>query len=406
MCPDVLPCMVSNFSFSLCAFYPYNIKIFCIFAGELQVIKKRYVKMLDICIFAGARPNFIKIAPIVRAIRKAQGENGAIAYKLVYAGKESDATLEPSLFDDLEIGKPDCYLGADSVNLNELTGMVMAEFERYLDANKTDIVIVVDDLASTMAAAIVTKKRGIRLAHLVAGTRSFDISMPKEINRLVTDALSDLLFTAGAGASVIAAREGAEMANVYMVGNILMDTLRFCRDRLRRPAVADSLALADRRYILFTLNRHALISDRENLHRMVSAMLRAAGDVPVVAPLRGAALGVLKEMTAGFSNFFIVDPLPYLEFGYLSAHALGIVTDSGNVAEEATFNAVPCITLNRYTEHIETVSCGSNVLVGEDAGKLSAAVQDMVAGRWKKCSLPDRWDGRSAERMIRIISGL
>ncbi len=362
--------------------------------------------MLDICIFAGARPNFIKIAPIVRAIRKAQGENGAIAYKLVYAGKESDATLEPSLFDDLEIGRPDCYLGADSVNLNELTGMVMAEFERYLDANKTDIVIVVDDLASTMAAAIVTKKRGIKLAHLVAGTRSFDISMPKEINRLVTDALSDLLFTAGAGASVIAAREGAEMANVYMVGNILMDTLRFCRDRLRRPAVADSLALADRRYILFTLNRHALISDRENLHSMVSAMLRAAGDVPVVAPLRGAAVGVLKEMTAGFSNFFIIDPLPYLEFGYLSAHALGIVTDSGNVAEEATFNAVPCITLNSYTEHIETVSCGSNVLVGEDAGKLSAAVQDMVAGRWKKCSLPDRWDGRSAERMIRIISGL
>ena len=119
--------------------------------------------MLDICIFAGARPNFIKIAPIVRAIRKAQGENGAIAYKLVYAGKESDATLEPSLFDDLEIGRPDCYLGADSVNLNELTGMVMAEFERYLDANKTDIVIVVDDLASTMAAAIVTKKRGIKL---------------------------------------------------------------------------------------------------------------------------------------------------------------------------------------------------------------------------------------------------
>ncbi len=362
--------------------------------------------MLDICIFAGARPNFIKIAPIVWAIRKAQRENDAIAFKLVYAGKESDATLESSLFDDLEIDRPDKYLGVDSVNLNELTGMVMAEFERYLDANKTDIVIVVDDLASTMAAAIVTKKRGIKLAHLVAGTRSFDINMPKEINRLVTDALSDLLFTAGTGSSVIAAREGAEMANVYMVGNILMDTLRFCREKLRRPAVAGSIGIEDGRYILFTLNRHALISDCENLHRMVSVMLRAAGDVPVVAPLRGAARGALEGMTADFSNFFIVDPLPYLEFGYLSAHALGIVTDSGNVAEEATFNTVPCITLNSYTEHIETVTSGSNVLVGEDAGKLSAAVEDMVAGRWKKCSLPDRWDGRSAERMIRIISSL
>ncbi len=153
--------------------------------------------MLNICIFAGARPNFIKVAPIIRAIKKAECEKAGIAHTLVYAGTESDATLEQSLFEDLQIARPDVYLGVDSINLNEITGRVMGEFERYLDSNTTDAVIVVDDLASTMAAAIVTKKRGIKLAHLVAGTRSFDINMPKEINRLVIDSLSDLLFTAG-----------------------------------------------------------------------------------------------------------------------------------------------------------------------------------------------------------------
>ena len=176
--------------------------------------------MKNICIFTGARPNFIKVAPLIRAIESTD----SCAYRLVYAGREDDPTLEPSLFSDLQIGRPDAFLGVDCENLNELTGRVMAEFERYLEQNSTDTVIVVDDLASTMAAAIVTKKRGLRLAHLVAGTRSFDISMPKEINRLVIDGLSDLLFTAGVGSSSIATREGAENHKIYMVGNILMDT--------------------------------------------------------------------------------------------------------------------------------------------------------------------------------------
>lgn len=359
--------------------------------------------MLNVCIVAGARPNFIKVAPIIRAISKAVEEGRGIGYKLVYAGTESDATLEPTLFDDLQIARPDVYLGVDCVSLNELTGRVMAEFERYLDTNATDVVIVVDDLASTMAVAIVTKKRGIRLAHLVAGTRSFDINMPKEINRLVIDALSDMLFTAGDGANVIAAREGADVSNIYMVGNILMDTLRFNHDRLRRPDVVDSLGLTEGRYLVLTINRRVLISDTEKLKHLLSAMLEAAGGVPVVAPLRDGARQVVESLAGDCTGIHIIDPLPYLEFGWLAAHACGVVTDSGNVAEEATFNSVPCITLNSYTEHAETVTLGTNVLVGEDADRLSAAVADMVAGRWKKGSLPDRWDGRTAERIVRIL---
>ena len=315
-----------------------------------------------VCILAGARPNFVKVSPLVRAISK----NPEARCLLVYAGCEDDPTLEPSLFDDLQMPRPQYYLGVGSTSLNEITSQVMAAFDRFLDAHPVDVVIVVDDLASTMAAAIVTKKRGIRLAHLVAGTRSFNINMPKEINRLVIDALSDYLFTAG---------------------------VRFCR-----PAALPDLQEGS--YIVFTLNRKALMADTENLALMLQAMTEAAGDTPIIAPLRGLARETVQKLGAGVQ---IIEPLSYLEFGWLTAHAKGVITDSGNVSEEATFNSVPCITLNNYTEHQETVSVGSNVLVGEDAGKLRSAVSQMVRGEWKKCALPDRWDGRTAERIVQIL---
>ena len=353
--------------------------------------------MKNICIFTGARPNFIKVAPLIRAIESTD----SCAYRLVYAGREDDPTLEPSLFSDLQIGRPDAFLGVDCENLNELTGRVMAEFERYLEQNSTDTVIVVDDLASTMAAAIVTKKRGLRLAHLVAGTRSFDISMPKEINRLVIDGLSDLLFTAGVGSSSIATREGAENHKIYMVGNILMDTLRYNHDRWTRPACLDGIK--DGEYLVFTINRKALLANEGNLRKMLQAITDVAGSLPVVAPLRGRAYDMLASFQLPSSIIHLTSSLTYLDFGYLTAHARGIITDSGNVAEEATFNQIPCITLNSYTEHIETVKQGTNVLVGEDASRLREELQRMVDGQWKSPSLPDRWDGRTAERIIQIL---
>ena len=347
-----------------------------------------------ICILAGARPNFIKVSPLVRAI----GKYPEAECVLVYAGREDDPTLETSLFDDLQMPRPQYYLGVDSVSLNEITSRVMAQFDSFLNEHPVDVVIVVDDLASTMAAAIVTKKRGIRLGHLVAGTRSFNINMPKEINRLVIDALSDYLFTAGVRSTGIATREQSENSQTYMVGNILMDTLRFNYSRFRKPVAMPELQ--EGTYIVFTLNRKALIADTDNLNRMLLAMTEAAGDVPIIAPLRGLAREAVEKSGA---SVLIVDPLSYLEFGWLTAHAKGVITDSGNVSEEATFNSVPCITLNDYTEHMETVNVGSNVLVGENSGKLREAVCQMVSGKWKKCALPDRWDGRTAERIVQII---
>ena len=355
----------------------------------------------QICIFTGARPNFVKVAPLIRAIK----HNDDCSYQLVYAGREDDPTLEPSLFSDLEMPRPDVYLGVDCENLNELTGRVMAEFEHYLEQHPVDSVIVVDDLASTMAAAIVTKKRGARLAHLVAGTRSFDINMPKEINRLVIDGLSDMLFTAGIGSSSIATREGAELHKIYMVGNILMDQLRYCRERWQRPACIDGVE--DGRYLVFTLNRKALLASEDNLLLMLQAIAREAGSVPVIAPLRGLAAKTVQVMTVKHPELQaairVVPSLGYLEFGYLTAHAKGVITDSGNVAEEATFNHVPCITLNSYTEHQETVKQGTNVLVGEDADRLASELHRLLAGDWVTGQLPDRWDGRTAERIVSML---
>lgn len=354
--------------------------------------------MKQICIVAGARPNFVKVAPLMRAFGKS--ENAACT--LVYTGCEDDPTLEPSLFEDLQMGHPDVFLGVDSVSLNEITSRVMAEFDRYLDEHETDIVIVVDDLASTMAAAIVTKKRGITLAHLVAGTRSFDITMPKEINRLVIDALSDYLFTAGTKSNSIATREQGDKGQTYMVGNILMDTLRYNHNRLCRP----ELDIEEGNYLVFTLNRKVLLADEQNLRQMLTSLLTAASGKTIIAPLRGKSREVVEKLLPDESrdSFHIVRSMPYLEFGWLTAHALGVITDSGNVAEEATFNSVPCITLNSYTEHQETVTVGSNVLVGGDAGKLAECVAQMLRGEWKKSALPDRWDGRTAERIAQILN--
>ena len=263
-----------------------------------------------------------------------------------------------------------------------------------------------------MAAAIVTKKQAITLAHIAAGTRSFDITMPKEINRLVIDGLSDILFTAGFSNNSIANKEGAELSKVYMVGNILIDNIRYNRERIEKMRLSDiealsGLPLKERGYLVFTLNRKALLTDQENLEKMLRVLVETAAGLPVIAPLRDSAVQVVLALALkkniNLHNLHIVKPLGYLDFSCLTAHARGIITDSGNVAEEATFNSVPCITLNSYTEHIETVKVGSNVLVGENADLLRRTLEDVVSGRWKKCGIPERWDGRSAERIVQIL---
>lgn len=358
---------------------------------------------MKISIVAGARPNFMKIAPIVRAIDNAKKQGKSISYRLIYTGLEKDSSLDASLFADLDMKAPDVYLGIGFENLSERAGGIMFAFEEELKSNPANVVLVVDDLTSTMACAIVAKKQNIKVAHLVAGTRSFDMNMPKEVNRMITDGLSDYLFTAGMGANRNLNQSGAENTQIFFVGNILMDTLRYNRNRLIKPVSFSVLDLKEKEYILLTINRHALLDDKENFEALLKELIAKANGTPIVAPLHSYVQGVVKELQIVDPNFHVLPSQSYLSFGYLMSKAKAIVTDSGNIAEEATFLGIPCITLNNYAEHPETCSIGTNELVGTDTKALGNAMEKIMKGEWKEGRLPEMWDGRTAERIISTL---
>lgn len=358
---------------------------------------------MKITIVAGARPNFMKIAPITRAIDAAKAQGKRISYRLVYTGVQNDSSLDASLFADLHMKAPDAYLGIGGNHLTELTAGIMVAFEKELTENPAHVVLVVDDLTATMSCAIVAKKQNIKVAHLVAGTRSFDMSMPKEVNRMITDGLSDYLFTAGMVANRNLNQTGTENENVFYVGNILIDTIRYNRNHLIKPMWFSVLGLKEQEYILLTLNRHALLNDKENLRKLLNILIEKAAGTPIVAPLHTYVLDAIKSLNINVPNLHIMPTQSYLSFGYLMNKAKAIVTDSGNVAEEATFLGVPCITLNTYAEHPETWRIGTNELVGEDPLALGVALDKLMLGEWKRGELPERWDGRTAERIVQIL---
>lgn len=360
---------------------------------------------MKITIVAGARPNFMKIAPITRAIDAAKAQGKQISYRLVYTGTQDDASLDASLFADLHMKAPDSYLGISGNSPTALTAGIMVAFEKELTENPTHLVLVVDDLTATMSCAIVAKKQHIKVAHLVAGTRSFDMNMPKEVNRMITDGLSDYLFTAGMVANRNLNQTGTENENVFYVGNILIDTIRYNRNHLIKPMWFSVLGLKEQNYILLTLNRHVLINNKENLRQLLTTLIEKSAGMPIVAPLHTYVRDAIKDLNLDAPNLHIMPTQSYLSFGYLMNKAKAIVTDSGNVAEEATFLGIPCITLNTYAEHPETCRMGTNELVGEDPAMLATAMDKLMAGEWKQGELPERWDGRTAERIVQILLG-
>lgn len=358
---------------------------------------------MKITIVAGARPNFMKIAPITHAIDAAKKEGKRISYRLVYTGRRDDTTLEPSLFSDLQINMPDTYLNIENNNHIQLSAGIMLAFDKELTENPPHVVIVVDDLTATMSCAVVAKKMGIKVAHLVAGTRSFDLNMPKEVNRMITDGLSDYLFTAGIVANRNLNQSGREDENVYYVGNILIDNIRNNRNRLLRPMWASTLGIKDKNYILFTLNRRMLLKQTKVLKKILITLSQKSGETLIIAPVHTYVSDTIKSLNLELPNIRIMPVQSYLVFGYLINYAKAIVTDSGNVSEEATFLGIPCITLNNYAEQPETWKQGTNELVGEDPVLLANLMDKLNNGDWKHGTIPDRWDGRTAERIIKIL---
>lgn len=355
---------------------------------------------MKITIIAGARPNFMKIAPLVRVIRTEQANGKALDYRLVYTGSPNEVSLDATLFDDLGMNAPDSYLNIESTDFFERLANILVAFAHELDNHPADLVLVVDDMTPTMACSIVAKKKGIKVAHLVAGIRSFDMNMPKEVNRMITDGLSDYFFTAGINSNRNLNQTGTEQANVYFVGNILIDSLRNNRKRFVRPDMPADIT--DGHYLLFTLNQRAVTDNPTRLHSLLSTLIQHT-TLPIIAPLHGYVADKVKHSGIDLTRFHILPPQSYLKFGYLESHAAGIITDSGNVAEEATFLNIPCITVNEYVEHPETINEGTNVMVGLDMQALAQALDTLRQGNWKQGTLPERWDGRTAERIIQIL---
>lgn len=361
------------------------------------------IMTMKITIVSGARPNFMKIAPICRAIDAAKETGKDISYRIVYTGPQDDTSLDASLFSDLAMRQPDAYLGVSGRDHSQVAASIMLAFEKELNAHPAQIVLVVDDMTATMSCSIVAKKRGLKVAHVIAGTRSFDMNMPREVNRTIVDAISDYLFTAGMVANRNLNQEGMIPDYIHYVGNILIDTIRFNRHRLIQPVWFSTLGLKKGEYLLLTLNRHDLLAKKAVLQSLLQTLLEKADGMPIVAPLHPYVQNAVKSLELNAPNLHILPPQSYLHFGFLINQAKGIVTDSGNIAEEATFLDVPCITLNTYAEHPETWRIGTNELVGENSFALSASLHKLLHEGWKHTTLPDRWDGRTAERIVQTL---
>ena len=342
----------------------------------------------------------MKIAPIIRAMEQAMAEGAALQYRLVHTGQHYDAQMSQTFFDELGIPSPDVNLGCGGGSQAEQTAAIMTAFERDLAAHPTDLVVVVGDVTSTMACSIVAKKSSVRVAHVEAGIRSFDLSMPEEINRMVTDTLADEYFTTSAWAGENLRKTGARDQQIHMVGNVMIDTLLANLHRLRKPAFYDRLGLEERRFLLVTLHRPANVDDSSHLAAQLQAIIDHSQGLPIVFPMHPRTARIFAQTGISAPNLHIVEPLGSLEFNYLTQRALGVVTDSGGITEETTVLGVPCLTLRDNTERPETCTLGTNELVGTDPAAIGPALQHLLDGQWKKGSVPPLWDGHAAERIV------
>ena len=387
---------------------------------------------MQVTIIAGARPNFMKIAPIIHAIQKAQTQGKDISYRLVHTGQHYDKNMSDTFFEELEIPQPDVNLGCGGGTQAEQTAHIMVEFEKELMAHPTDLVLVVGDVTSTMACSIVAKKLCTKVAHVEAGIRSWDLTMPEEINRMVTDSLADYMFTTSNVADRNLLRSGAVMEGktdavgevlaedkyaferapqkIYHVGNVMIDTLLKNRPRFRKTELWDALQLREHEYIIMTMHRPANVDEENHLRQLMEQIITNVHGLPIIFPIHPRTAKVFYclwgdkvQLKQRFPNLHIVEPLGYLEFNYLVERAKVVVTDSGGITEETTVMGVPCITLRDNTERPETCTIGTNELIGTNPDAIKPALDTLFAGNWKKGGIPEMWDGHAAERIVDIL---
>lgn len=362
--------------------------------------------MIRLTIVAGARPNFMKIAPLIHQIQQKQTEGKALSFRLVHTGQHYDKNLSDTFFEELNIPKPNANLQIGGGTQAEQTAGIMIGFEKELADNPTDLVIVVGDVTSTMACSIVAKKANVKVAHIEAGIRSFDLTMPEEINRMVTDSITDYFFTTSSYANENLKKAGIEDDRIFFVGNIMIDSLVKNLERIEKPSFFDELLLSEKKYLVLTMHRPANVDNKENLERYLDNITSFAKDFTILFPIHPRTKPVVEAIGKDYPNLILVEPQPYLKFIYLLKNAAGVITDSGGITEEATYLHIPCITLRENTERPETCVLGSNVLVGNDFKALEENIGKIAQNNWKKVQIPELWEGKTANRIVDIIMDL
>ncbi|MGB5007797.1 MAG: UDP-N-acetylglucosamine 2-epimerase (non-hydrolyzing) [Ferruginibacter sp.] len=361
---------------------------------------------MKITIIAGARPNFMKIAPIIKAIKKAQAAGKQMEYRLVHTGQHYDTKMSGTFFEQLGIPEPDINLECGGGTQAEQTAAIMLKFEKELLAHRPDLVLVVGDVTSTMACTITAKKLCVDTAHVEAGIRSGDMTMPEEVNRIVTDSICDLFFTTSEGANAQLKNNGVDDKKIHFVGNTMIDTLLQNLDRIKKPDFWDTNQLKEDQYFLVTLHRPSNVDDPEKLASILSAIEEASMDFPVVFPVHPRTRQIIDQFKLNKKKMLMIDPQGYLEFMFLVKNAKGIITDSGGITEEATVLHIPCLTMRNSTERPETITLGTNELIGDDIHKLKPGIQKIIDGKWKKGTIPPFWDGKTSERIVNILGNV
>ena len=360
--------------------------------------------MRKIDIVAGARPNFMKIGPIIHAIQKLNRENDdPIEFRLIHTGQHYDKKLSSDFFDQLNIPKPDLNLGVGSGSAAWQTGQIMLKYEEAINDWRPELCLVVGDVTSTMACSITAKKEWVKVAHVEGGIRSGDEKMPEEINRMVTDSITDYFFTTSEIANNNLIALGHKKEKIFFVGNTMIDSLMENLNRLIVPEIINEQGLKSDEYLVLTLHRPSNVDKVERLTRFLDVINENLNGKRIIFPMHPRTKKSFSKIEKSFDNIIVTDPLSYLEFIYCVKNSSGVITDSGGITEETTVLQIPCITLRDSTERPETVTQGTNELVGTNPDDLPAYMNKLLEGNWKQGNIPPLWDGKTSERIVDII---